>query len=159
LFDKSNRSPDRQILPPREGRWVTRVTATRTGAAAANRPQPGAAASSGFSVAAETAPAPAQEAQAPQSVVLSGILALQEAAAGTVQDRAARRHGLALLDILARLQKSLLSGSQDPAHDLRTLTELIAEMPQAADPGLAGVLDAVRLRAKIELLRRGVPIS
>ncbi len=138
---------------------MSRVTGITTGGIA-NRPK---AAPSrlapGFTVESEGAAAAVPENQPAQSVMLSGMLALQETETETVQDKNARRHGFALLDSLAQLQKSLLSPEADNAAEIETLALLASEMPQAANPGLAAALAAVRLRAKIELLRLGIEIT
>lgn len=86
------------------------------------------------------------------SVSATSLLALQESESGLHQDREARRHGEAVIDELTELQRALL-GADGP--DLDRLTALVARPISASDPALAGVLRAVRLRAGIELARRG----
>ncbi len=85
---------------------------------------------------------------------LHGLLALQEAAGeapeAEAQDRAARRQGEATMRDLTALQIALLSGR--PAAAAR-LAILASAGPQAADPRLAAVLGAIRLRAEVELAR------
>lgn len=81
-----------------------------------------------------------------------GMLALQEIGDEPVQDRAARRHGRALVAALGQLQLGLLDGADDPAV-LQRLADLAASVPPAATPGLAEVLQAVVLRARVELAR------
>jgi hypothetical protein len=126
----------------------------------AKRPKPAASRlASGFNVESEEAAPAIQENQAAQSVALSGMLALQETETETVQDKNARRHGIDLLDTLSRLQKALLSPQEDTETDIERLAELANAMPQAAHPGLAAALADIRLRAKIELLRRGIEIT
>jgi hypothetical protein len=71
-----------------------------------------------------------------------------------VDEREARRHGRAVLDMLTALQRSLLAGPPDPAT-LRQLAALAAEIPPAADPELRACLAQVRLRARVELVRYG----
>ncbi len=123
------------------------------------RPKPAAAATApGFSVAGSP-PETVQETQPAQNIELSAMLALQEATSDTVQDKAASRHGQALLQALAELQKALLSPGQDPEAATARLGQLAASMPQAAAPALAALLESVRLRAKIECLRRGVEVN
>ncbi len=88
---------------------------------------------------------------------LDAMLALQEAEAEAARDRNARRHGKALLDALAELQRALLAESDDqegPA--LHRLAALLEAPPDAANPALAGVLRALALRARVELARRGM---
>lgn len=109
----------------------------------------------GFSVDASPNPEPgaARTVQAGPATPV-GMLALQEIAADPVQDRSARRHGRALLAALARLQRHLLGGS-DQAAALRDLTDLARTVPAATDPALAATLQAITLRARVELARRG----
>lgn len=89
---------------------------------------------------------------ATSSVSVTSLLALQESESGLHQDRAARQHGEAVIDELTELQRALL-GEDGP--DLDRLMALVARPITASDPALAGVLRAVRLRAGIELARRG----
>jgi hypothetical protein len=125
-----------------------------------NRPKPAATGrASGFNVESEDA-APAIQENAPaQSVLLAGMLALQETETETAQDKTARRHGIALLEALSQIQKSLLSLTEASATEIETLTLLVNAMPQASNPGLAATLADIRLRAKIELLRLGIGFS
>lgn len=97
------------------------------------------------------APAPPGEA-APAA--LAGLLALQEAATPSTRDRAARRHGQALLAALAGLQRALLDSEEGPA--LAALGHLLAAAPPAEDPELASLLGAIALRCRIELARSEV---
>ena len=87
-------------------------------------------------------------------VTLDSLLALQQVDEPTEHDRAARRHGQALLVALGRLQRLLLEDGDQVAalEQIRTLADAT---PAAADPGLAAALDLVVLRARIELARRG----
>lgn len=106
----------------------------------------------------EDAPA-AGEAAVAGPATLHGLLALQEAAgeapAAEAQDRAARRQGEAAMRDLTALQVALLSGRPAAAAHLAALASagLASAGPQAADPGLAAVLGAIRLRAAVELAR------
>jgi Class II flagellar assembly regulator len=90
---------------------------------------------------------------APASL-LGVMLAVQEAEADHVRNRAARRHGEAMLAELAALQRGLLGGTADAALD--RLAGLAQALPDAADPGLAAALQAVALRARVELARRQI---
>jgi hypothetical protein len=138
---------------------VNRVSGVTPGGPA-NRPRPAASRpASSFNVESEAAAPAIQENQPAQSVALLGMLALQETETETLQDRTARRHGIALLESLAQLQKSLLSPQSDNATEIENLALLANAMPQAVDPGLAAALTGIRLRAKIELLRRGIEIT
>jgi hypothetical protein len=82
------------------------------------------------------------------------MLALQEVDNEAPRDRAARRHGRALLAALVRLQHRLLGGVEDDAA-LQEIAALASNVPAAADAGLAAALHAVVLRARIELARLG----
>jgi hypothetical protein len=86
-----------------------------------------------------------------EGVAMAGLLALQEWPAERQGDRAARRHGEALLAELAALQRALLAGGEG---DVARLAELAARVPAAEDPGLRAAVAAVALRARIELARR-----
>lgn len=83
------------------------------------------------------------------------ILALQEAAAETVGDREAKRHGQAMLKSLAALQHEWLRASGSPHAALQELSALVESVPEATSPPLAALLRAVALRARIELARTG----
>lgn len=92
------------------------------------------------------------ETVATSGVSVTSLLALQESESGLHQDRQARQHGEAVIDELTELQRALLGKD---GVDLDRLTALAARPVTASDPALAGVLRAVRLRAGIELARRG----
>jgi hypothetical protein len=99
----------------------------------------------------------AATAEAP-AVMLSGLLALQDEDAGEVQDREARRHAIDLLAELAALQRALLAdgaGEGVTIDQLRRLARLTAAMPAATDPHLRELLEAIVLRAQVELARFG----
>jgi Class II flagellar assembly regulator len=81
-----------------------------------------------------------------------GLLGLQEQEDGAARDRNARRQGQAVLEALAGVQRDLLAGRLDAAG-LELLAAGVAAMPQAADPALRSVLNAVALRARVELAR------
>ncbi|MGA3403095.1 MAG: flagellar assembly protein FliX [Acetobacteraceae bacterium] len=97
----------------------------------------------------------ATEVAASAPVALDSLLALQQVDEPTERDRAARRHGQALLGALGRLQRLLLLEDGDQRAALQQLHALVDTMPAAADPGLAAAIDLVVLRARIELARRG----
>jgi hypothetical protein len=113
---------------------------------------------SGFTLPADSDTASAQTAAAdgPSPVQLDAMLTLQEMDPTTERERVARRHAQSMLAVLAALQTALLNGEagDDPAT-LNRLASLLASMPATADPALAGLLAAVRLRTRIELARRG----
>jgi hypothetical protein len=99
----------------------------------------------------DAAPTAAPTGSAP--VALDTLLALQQMDEQTVRDRAARRHGLALLAALGRLQRLLLEDG-DQAAALTELRTLADATPAAADPDLSAALEMTVLRARIELARR-----
>jgi len=82
------------------------------------------------------------------------MLALQEAGAEPARDRAARRHGQAMLQLLAALQRAMLQGEGGDEAELARLASLSAEVPVASDPALRQVVAAIALRASVELARR-----
>ncbi len=84
-------------------------------------------------------------------VAMISLLAMQEAESDAQQDREARQHGEAVIDELVALQRALLGiGGAETGR----LADLLTRPVAAADPHLAGLLRAVRLRAGIELARR-----
>lgn len=91
----------------------------------------------------------------PAPVGLHGLLALQEAEADAVQDRAARRHAGAMLDDLSSMQRALLGGDPDATSAaLGRLADAARRGPAAADPRLSAVVRAIAMRAEIESARR-----
>ncbi|WP_171033981.1 flagellar assembly protein FliX [Lichenicoccus roseus] len=100
------------------------------------------------------------DATARATVALAGsMLALQEIGpphqgAGRVTDREARRRGRDVLAALAAIQRDLLDASDAEAALLR-LRASLSDLPEAEDPGLAGILVSIRLRAGIESIRLG----
>lgn len=88
---------------------------------------------------------------AASAVEMPSLLAMQEAYGEPVQDREARRHGKAMLDALARLQRALLGGEGPDA--LQSLANLVRATPEPSDPRLAAVQRAVLVRAAVELQR------
>src|SRR4051794_424487 len=81
------------------------------------------------------------------AVSMPSLLAMQEAESAALQDRDAKRHGTAVLDELAGLQRALL-GPDGP--DLDRLAQLADRPAHVSDPALGGVLSAIQLRARIE---------
>lgn len=105
---------------------------------------------SGFGV--RTERAGRMEAAVPTSAVaMTSLLAMQEAESDAQQDRDARQHGEAVMDELGALQRALLGAD---AGDTARLARLLERPVVAADPGLAGLLQAIRVRAGVELARR-----
>jgi hypothetical protein len=91
---------------------------------------------------------------APALVGLHGLLALQEAEADAVSDRATRRHAGAMLAELSAMQRALLQGN---AAGLSVAVDCLSGLARqgraALDPGLAAVMHAITLRAAIEAAR------
>ena len=85
---------------------------------------------------------------------LSGLLAMQEAVAVETGDRAAQNHAETVMQELGSLQLELLRGQAAGAAS--RLAGLARATPHAFDPGLAGVLRAVRLRAEVEAARNAL---
>lgn len=102
----------------------------------------------GFRVAAKPASMPAASVSLP-----GGLLALG-AAMPSARDALARRRGRALLGGLAELQRGLLDGRTAPAT-LERLAGLV-EGEDGDDPAIADAMQALALRARIELLRHGL---
>jgi hypothetical protein len=83
------------------------------------------------------------------------MLARPEQDAPAARDRRARQHGQALLQALARLQAALIGGGDEVAC-LHHLTAVTKGYAAAADPGLAAIIQALSLRAQVELARRSL---
>ena len=107
----------------------------------------------GFSLTATADGAAAAAAQAAAPASAAGLLAVQEAGPPAERDARAHRRGLAMLEALDSLQADLLAGRIHAAR----LDELaaLAEGEAAADPALSAALDAITLRVRVELARRG----
>lgn len=108
----------------------------------------------GFMVETGTAPA----GQSPRvvstpAIGMESMLLLQAVDEATERNRSARKHGNAMIAALSDLQRAMLA-EEDPALALRSLSELAAGGPEAADPGLAAILRALVLRSRIEVARR-----
>ena len=103
--------------------------------------------------AASNTEAPATAAAGP--VNLCDLLAMQETDPETVRDRAARRHGQSMLDLLRALQHAALADRAAVGDTtLARLADLIAAVPPADNPGLQATLRAIGVRAAVELARR-----
>jgi hypothetical protein len=126
------------------------------GAARLNQPASSATArsgASGFAVAAEEAPATAPADAAPVAPSLDAVLLLQEALPPAERRRRAVRRGRGLLALLDELRLSLLSG-EAPAALPGRLGDLLAERHDpSGDRGLDEVLNAVELRAEVEVAK------
>lgn len=99
------------------------------------------------------APGPAGLAPTPPLATLGGVLAVQEVEDPTAERRRATRHGHRLLDELRALQLALVDG-RVPEGILRRLAVLVDGLrPSATDARLSAVLDAIELRAAVELAK------
>jgi len=108
----------------------------------------------GFSLPSE-APASTAGLSAAAEVSLGDMLILQEVEDDAARDRAARRHGRAMLAELRAVQRALLADTPDPAA-LRRLAALAADVPLAADQRLREAVADVSVRAWVELARFGM---
>lgn len=109
----------------------------------------------GFHLAEPAGKAETAAAAATGAADLSGLLAMQETGEETVRDRAARRQGRLMLDLLRALQHAVLIGRASPDDTTLTqLAELARKVPATDDLALAEALCAVRVRAAVELARR-----
>lgn len=84
---------------------------------------------------------------------LGGMLTLQEIEDEPPRDRAARRHGQAILGALSALQRALLTTWLDSGA-LERLARLLESAPEPDDPRLRSLLGAVLLRANVELAKQ-----
>ncbi len=134
---------------------MSRVSGVGPGAAVTpGRTQP--ATAGGFSVTGEAKAAEAAPVPAAEPAALAGMLALQEAETETARNRKGQRHGAALLNAMRQLQQELLGAPEQAEPGISSLARLAASTPPVSDPVLAQILSAIRLRARVELLRRGV---
>ncbi len=81
---------------------------------------------------------------------LDGVLAVQEVDDAAGEQRRAVRRGHNLLDELRELQLGMVDGWVSEGT-LQRLAGLVDGLRPAADPQLAEVLDAIELRAAVEL--------
>jgi hypothetical protein len=126
------------------------IVPTRPVGGVSRTARPDARGGSGFAVAEESAGVAMSAATVP--LAPAAMLALQELDSQTVQDREARKKGEAVLLALTALQRARLGGSGSTAN----LAEVLAAagaMTSAQDPRLVGILEAVMLRARVELAR------
>jgi hypothetical protein len=111
---------------------------------------------SGFNVAAEAATTTAQAEAARATPSLDAVLLLQEAPAPAERKRRAVKRGGGLLALLDELRLSLLSG-ETPAALSGRIGALLAERREpSGDSNLDEVLDAVELRAEVEVAKLAV---
>lgn len=124
-------------------RGIARTPATRGRSGAAR-----------FQVSGTGGDASAERAGVATAVSLDGLLAMQEEPRADDRNQRARAGGAAILAELAAMQRACL-GDGDPSGVARRLDGLVASLPDADDPGLAGVVRLIALRARIEMLRAG----
>lgn len=100
-------------------------------------------------------PVPSTEATAALAPLgLHTLLAMQEADADAVQDRAARRHAGSMLTEMSAMQRALLQGDDAVlSTTLDRLAGLARHAPAALDPRLAAVVRAIAIRAAVEAAR------
>jgi hypothetical protein len=93
-----------------------------------------------------------QEAAAPSAATAAqALLAFQEEWSPAEADAAAQRRAQAVLGELGALQLALLGPGADPARLSRLA--LLAEGEAGADPVLREIMQAISLRARVELAR------
>jgi hypothetical protein len=129
-----------------------RIESTARSAAPAARTAARGAAS-GFAMPAEMPAAAGQADAAPGATSLDMLLLLQEALPAGERRRRAVKRGRGLLSLLEELRLDLLSGAA-PAALAGRLAALLAEQRETTDDrGLDAVLDAVELRAEVEVAK------
>jgi len=108
---------------------------------------------SSFTVATDAAAAAAQAEAAPPAPSLDAVLLLQEALPPAERRRRAVRRGGSLLALLDELRLSLLSGEPAVALPGRIGALLGERRESSGDHSLDEVLDAVELRAEVEVAK------
>jgi len=104
----------------------------------------------------EAAPAPEGATTAPAAPIrFDTLLALQEGPGASLRDRAARDHARQMLAALRDLQRAQLGAQADAGlAALDNLARLAGTIPIADDPQLGAIVNAVAVRAAVELARR-----
>ena len=122
-----------------------------------NRAQAGRGPGGGFRLLSDPARSATLEgcAAAASAAALGCMIAIQEGEPETVEDRQARRKGQELLQMLTDLQRAMLAGLE-AGDSLQLLSSAITDLPRATDPRLAGIVQAIVLRTRVELARRGL---
>jgi hypothetical protein len=110
----------------------------------------------------QAAESPAEAAEAAPGANLSSVAWLQSNVADmftrSAQDREARRHGRALLQALAGLQRAALEGDGEHTHAaLTALARTVEDHHEADDPVLCLILREIAVRAAVELARAETP--
>ena len=113
------------------------------------RPAPNRA-KAGFSL--PGAPGAAAETAPLSQMSTDPLLFLQEIEAPEERDARSRRHGRDVLDLLSGLQRTLLEGQANEGQ-MNALVQLATSPPMAATPALQAAIEAISLRAHVELAR------
>lgn len=90
-----------------------------------------------------------------QAGAIDGLLAIQEVDDEGRRRRQAKDNGEAILDRLDEIRHALLTGNIDPERLERLLKQVRRQRLEFSDPGLRDVLDAIELRAAVELAKMG----
>ncbi len=83
------------------------------------------------------------------------LIALQEQSDNLEERRQSLRRGRDMLDLLDEMRHGLLAGAVADSVLTRLLGAVQVERGGIADRGLAGVLNEIELRARVELAKRG----
>lgn len=94
------------------------------------------------------------ESHAPISILggLEALIAIQSEDNSRERRRRSARRGQSMLDVLDELKLALLSGHLPPDMQLR-LSATLREAGASGDPQLDGIIDAIELRAEVELAK------
>lgn len=86
---------------------------------------------------------------------VGALFAMQEALTPRERDDAAQRRGQALLEEMEALRRDLLRGAIPQARLARLA--LLSDGESGADPALREVVEALALRARVEMARHRMP--
>ncbi len=127
---------------------VNQVNGTRGGRG------PGGASGARFTLDSGGATAAKLEAHAPISILggLEALIALQSEDNTRERRRRSAKRGQSMLDVLDELKLALLSGHLPPDMQ-RRLSAVLREAGPSGDPQLDGIIDAIELRAEVELAK------
>lgn len=94
------------------------------------------------------------EAHAPISILggLEALIAIQSEDTTRERRRRSARRGQSMLDVLDELKLALLTGHLPPDMQAR-LSATLHEAGVSGDPQLDGIIDAIELRAEVELAK------
>ncbi len=140
-------SPEELMMRIVDQKTVNSVNGTRGGRSA------GAAGGTRFTLDAGTTAAKL-ESHAPISILggLEALIAIQSEDTSRERKRRSVRRGQGMLDVLDELKLALLGGHL-PADLQRRLSATLREAGESGDPQLDGILDAIELRAEVELAK------